>query len=611
VEVLRPTGGALLLRSPQAEFSVHRSGYISAAVRDAAGGAAGLDDPPEGWSYDTIEVDGAQPAFIMDLDGTDDEVLPGRTGRRLTLTGDSPTVPLRKHVVLEVRVHVPALALITISYENRGKRPIVIERQRFQRHRLVPGLVSFQSAGLSRPTEILPLSPGLSRRLLLGTPFRLDRGGGLPVLAFWNAQAGLAVGSLNRDLRLLSAQVAVAADGRAEVGLEVAPRRPVMPGSTVMFPQSFVMAFRGDFQVPLTHFARGLFGRLPPVPAHADEVRWVSLDCGPCNGLLTSPAQPLPGALKAQVAALRGRGYLVRLRWRPLYVAPRSPLALRHPDWLLSNAAGRPIAGPELPLCPLHAEVTRHHQLLVRRLLSELAPDGLAVEDVYTLPWCLNPDHGHSLPGELVLHLPAFYQVLFAAARAARPAALLQIDPAGGPANYRLLPLADQAVVPPATGRPLRRLLKQYRALLTRAPQVAGPALASDQDLAAVVGLGAVPGLGPDDASALATKWRPIFLAERTSRGTLLPLYADGLDRPEGYALEREGHLYYAFFTEPGSARYQGAVELRGLKPGRHRVHDYEHQRDLGQVEAAGGGTPRLQVDFAGHLLLRASPIRQ
>jgi hypothetical protein len=46
-------------------------------------------------------------------------------------------------------------------------------------------------------------------------------------------------------------------------------------------------------------------------------------------------------------------------------------------------------------------------------------------------------------------------------------------------------------------------------------------------------------------------------------------------------------------------------VPIRGLPPGKYRVRDYFHDRDLGEIAAPGG---RLTVDFERFLVLEASP---
>jgi alpha-galactosidase len=88
------------------------------------------------------------------------------------------------------------------------------------------------------------------------------------------------------------------------------------------------------------------------------------------------------------------------------------------------------------------------------------------------------------------------------------------------------------------------------------------------------------------------------------SKGTFRNLYATGYDVPEGYAIEKDGKMYYAFFAPDKGVPWKGQVELRGLTPGQYRVLDYANEKDLGQVV---GERPSLSVEFTEHLLLEVS----
>ena len=60
------------------------------------------------------------------------------------------------------------------------------------------------------------------------------------------------------------------------------------------------------------------------------------------------------------------------------------------------------------------------------------------------------------------------------------------------------------------------------------------------------------------------------------SRGTFRNLYVYGYDFPEGYAIEKDGAMYYAFFApapaagdaKGARATWTGEIELRGLAAG-------------------------------------------
>ena len=91
------------------------------------------------------------------------------------------------------------------------------------------------------------------------------------------------------------------------------------------------------------------------------------------------------------------------------------------------------------------------------------------------------------------------------------------------------------------------------------------------------------------------------------SNGTFLKLYTYGYDVPEGYAISKDGKMYYAFFATDPKSPWQGKIELRGLERTRqYKVFDYEHSKDLGTVT---GQDPTLTTRFTTHLLLEVSKL--
>ena len=104
-------------------------------------------------------------------------------------------------------------------------------------------------------------------------------------------------------------------------------------------------------------------------------------------------------------------------------------------------------------------------------------------------------------------------------------------------------------------------------------------------------------------------KWIGLYNQKMLSRGNFRNLYVYGYDSPEGYAIEKDGVMHYAFFatkapdnSEP--AKWAGEIELRGLMPGVYRVFDYADNRDLGTVTAPNA---KLTTSFSDHLLLQVS----
>jgi alpha-galactosidase len=140
------------------------------------------------------------------------------------------------------------------------------------------------------------------------------------------------------------------------------------------------------------------------------------------------------------------------------------------------------------------------------------------------------------------------------------------------------------------------------------------------RDFASEIGVGAVLGTKftwPDYGSKFKTvqltpekeqhwkKWIALYNSRMLSRGKFLNLYTYGYDSPEGYAIEKDNRLYYAFYTPDKQKQWSGEIELRGLKPGRYEVVDYERGKKLGVVDSQN---PKLRVSFDEHLLLEANP---
>jgi alpha-galactosidase len=193
----------------------------------------------------------------------------------------------------------------------------------------------------------------------------------------------------------------------------------------------------------------------------------------------------------------------------------------------------------------------------------------------------------------------------------------------------------DQAVTADPVGAvQVRRRIKMYKALLGPESAVYGDhvelsamtKVGNDwrehgDDFASTIGAGGVVGTkfvwpdpGPKFKDVNLTtekeerwkKWIGLYNAKMLSKGEFKDLYVTGYDTPEGYAIAKDGKMYYAFFT-PSDSPWKGTVELRGLKPGKYGVSDYSEGKDLGTVNAASDGVATLTAEFPDHLLLEVS----
>jgi len=271
---------------------------------------------------------------------------------------------------------------------------------------------------------------------------------------------------------------------------------------------------------------------------------------------------------------------------------------------------------------------------LTEKFIHDWNFDGHKLDLSYTVPPCFNPAHHHKSPNESTQAVGEIYRIIFQTTRALKPESVTQSCPCGTPPNFAWLPYIDQAVTAdPVGSRQVRLRTKMYKALLGAQSAVygdhveltkvlganTGHEIDVGQDFASSVGTGAVlgtkftwPDYGPKlkrvyltpEKEILWKKWIDIYNDKMLSRGTFRNLYAFGVDSPEGYAIEKDGKMYYAFFAASEKDSWKGTLELRGLAPGRYSVLDYEHGKGLGAVDATGG---KLPAEFTDHLLLEVS----
>jgi alpha-galactosidase len=357
-----------------------------------------------------------------------------------------------------------------------------------------------------------------------------------------------------------------------------------------------------------------------------------------------------PGdSIKKMVDDFHKQGVLVQLWWLPLavedgqgkYESHRyavSKVVQEHPDWLILDKNGKHarMTRDLAALDPSLPEVQAYYKQLTEKFIRDWGFDGSKLDNIYSVPACYNPTHHHKSPQESVNAMSEVYKTIFETTRAIKPESVTQACPCGTPPSLAWLPFIDQAVTADPVGAvQVRRRIKMYKALL--GPQAAvygdhvelsamtplghGDWSEHGTDFASTLGTGGVPGTkfvwpdpGPKFKAVNLTsekeehwkKWIGLYNERMLSKGEFRDLYVYGYDVPEGYAIEKDGKMYYAFFAA-GDGSFKGEVELRGLKPGIYDVLDYVDGKDLGTVQAAAGSAPKLKADFKEHLLLEVS----
>jgi alpha-galactosidase len=380
-------------------------------------------------------------------------------------------------------------------------------------------------------------------------------------------------------------------------------------------------------------------------------IKWVTLDDRwfDTYGDWNPRKDTFPGdSIKKMVDDFHTQGMLAQIWWLPLAVEDGegkyeshkyslSKIAQEHPEWLIQDKNGKHahMTRGLAVLCPAVPEVRAYHKQLTEKFIREWGFDGSKLDNIYTVPQCFNPAHHHKSPQDSVNAMGDIYKEIFQTTRAIKPQSVTQSCPCGTPPSLAWLPFMDQAVTADPVGAvQVRRRIKMYKALLGPESAVYGDhvelsamtRIGNDwrehgDDFASTIGAGGVVGtkfVWPDpgprfkDVNLTAAKeerwkkWIGLYNSKMLSKGEFMDLYVTGYDTPEGYAIAKDGKMYYAFFAST-AAPWKGEVELRGLKPGKYLVSDYSESKDLGTVEASANGVAKLPAEFKDHLLLEVS----
>lgn len=510
---------------------------------------------------------------------------------------------------------------------------------------------------------VQPVRRGFEQRNHLGMNAS-DYGGGTPVVDVWRRDAGLAVGHLDTVPRLVSLPVRALPDGGVAMALRSDAPQQIAAGDTLVTPNSFVALHSGDCFTPLDTYRqvmadRGLAAAHPP-PTSAYEpiwcawgyerqfsvplvvgtlgkvkelgLQWAVLDDG--WQVRTGDWRPDPAkfeggeaGMKSLVDAIHAQGLKARLWIAPLAVAPGSDELHDHTDMLLLDADGavqNVSWWNSFYLCPAYAKTRERLRAFIRRAMLDWGFDGFKIDGQHLngVAPCFNPEHRHAQPQESVEGLAGFFKLLYDTAREIKPDAVVELCPCGTAYAFHNLPFMNQA---PASD-PLSSWQVRHKGKALRALMGPGAAYAGDHvelsdgasDFASTVGIGAVVSTKftwpvdpkPKDSFLLTPererqwrRWIGLYNDRRLSSGRYLGgLYDIAFDLPEAHVVEKDNVLHYAFYA----LRWEGPVDLRGLRPGRYRLVDAFDGTDLGTAESPGPA-PRLR--FEGFLLIEARPL--
>lgn len=688
-------GGPIVITTSAAEFQILSAGYLQATLLKD-GKRLTLDEPEVGSASGSgyIMHGGKDLEFVSDFSQTKVLEATGKLGRGKRIEFPArplaPTgVDVERTAVVEAYDDFPNIALVGVTYKNVGTAEFAVDEVMTQLHRFNNyegkehpyDMWSFQGSSYDwGKDDVQRLTRTSSQPNVMGEMVKGGYGGGIPVVAFWTASVGEAIGHVETLPWTLSIPVKVEADGRVRAGVKIPAKAVLKAGETFSTPRTFVAVYSGDFYEPLRMWSSVLQKEGWEIPKPSNEAYNVSW-CGWGYEFNVTPAQMLgtvpklkelgikwatlddrwfdaygdwnprtdtfPGdSIKKMVDDFHKQGILAQLWWLPLGVEDGqgkyeshkymlSNVAKEHPDWLILDKEGKHarMVRDLAALDPSLPEVQAYYKQLTEKFIRDWGFDGSKLDNIYSVPACYNPKHHHKSPQDSINAMGEVYKTIFQTTRAIKPESVTQACPCGTPPSLAWLPFIDQAVTADPVGAvQVRRRIKMYKALLGPQSAVYGDHVELSamtpighgnwsehgSDFASTLGTGGVlgtkfvwPDPGPHFKPVALTgekeehwkKWIGIYNQKMLSKGNFLDLYVYGYDSPEGYAIEKDGKMYYAFFA-PGA--WKGEVELRGLKPGSYHVVDYVDGKDLGTVEASGNAA-KLKAEFQEHLLVELS----
>jgi alpha-galactosidase len=580
-------GGPIVLTTTSAEFQVLPSGYIQASL--LKGDQKLTLDEPAPTSSDFMVTGGKQIQFAPDFAQAKvtDSIGKLGKGKRVEIpakSSDGSAAGIQRTLSLEVYDDFPNILLSSAVYKNAGSADVHVDRVVEQQHKFSASAAdkkvqpydmwSFHGSSYDwGKDDVVKLSRTFARPNLMGATVKGGYGGGIPVVAFWTADVGEAVGHVETVPLTLSLPVKVGADG-VDAGVDISVDTVLKPGESYSTPRSFVSVYSGDFYEPLHTWSSVLQKEgweIPKPSGEAYNVSWCGwgyeFNVTPAQMLGTVPklkelgikwatlddrwfdtygdwnprADTFPGdSIKKMTDDFHKQGILVQLWWLPLGVEDgqgkyeshkymMSKVAQEHPEWLILDKNGKHarMTRDLATLCPAVPEVQAYYKKLTEKFIGDWGFDGSKLDNIYSVPMCYNPAHHHKSPQDSVNAMADVYKTIFQTSRAIKPESVTQSCPCGTPPSLAWLPFIDQAVTADPVGAvQVRRRIKMYKALLGPESAVYGDHVelsAMDrvgndwrehgEDFASTIGVGGVVGtkfVWPDPGP----KFKPVMLTQ-------------------------------------------------------------------------------------------------
>src|SRR6266567_699192 len=257
-------GGPVVFTTSTAEFQVLPSGFLQATLLKG-GKRLTLDEPEVGSAggSDSLVHKGKELDFVPDFGQAKVLESTGKLGRGKRV--EIPARPLapagmgiERMLVVEAYDDFPNIALVSTTYKNVGTADFQVDQVLMQQHRFNAKQVeakaqpydmwSFQGSSYDwGKDDVQKLTRVSSQPNAMGEMVKGGYGGGIPVVAFWTASVGEAIGHVERLPWTLSMPVKVEADGRVTASVAIPVNAALKPGESYSSPRSFVAVYSGDF----------------------------------------------------------------------------------------------------------------------------------------------------------------------------------------------------------------------------------------------------------------------------------------------------------------------------------------------------------------------------
>lgn len=566
-------GGPVVLTTSTAEFQILPSGFLQASLLKD-GKRLTLDQPDVGSAggSDSIVHDGKELDFVPDFSQAKVVDAIGKLGRgkRVEIPARplAPAgVPVERTLTIEAYDDFPNIALVSSTYKNAGAADFALDQVWMQQHQFSAKQVdakaqpydmwSFQGSSYNwGEDDVAKLKRTSAQPNAMGEMVKGGYGGGIPVVAFWTASVGEAIGHVETLPWTLSIPVKVAADGRVNASVSIPANTTLKPGESYSTPRSFVAVYAGDFYEPLRMWSSVLQKEGWDIPKPSNEaynvawcgwgyefnvtpkqmlgtvpklkemgIKWATLDDRWFDTYGDWDPRPdtFPGdSMKQMVDDFHKQGMLAQLWWLPIGVEDGqgkyeshkykvAKVVQEHPDWLILDKNGKHarMVRDLAALDPSLPEVQAYFKQLTEKFIRDWGFDGSKLDNIYSVPACYNPAHHHKSPQDSVNAMGEVYKVIFQTTRALKPESVTQACPCGTPPSLAWLPFIDQAVTAdPVGGSQVRRRIKMYKALLGPQSAVYGDHVELSEmtprghgdwsehgwDFASTLGVGGVPG---------------------------------------------------------------------------------------------------------------------